>query len=31
VQQQIVDVIRRLQDSGDLVVNASEEEEQLIS
>jgi flagellar motor switch protein FliG len=31
VQQQIVDVIRRLQDSGDLVVNAGEEEEQLIS
>jgi flagellar motor switch protein FliG len=31
VQQQIVDVIRRLQDSGELVVNAGEEEEQLIS
>jgi flagellar motor switch protein FliG len=31
VQQQIVDVIRRLQDNGELVVNAGEEEEQLIS
>jgi flagellar motor switch protein FliG len=31
VQQQIVDVIRRLQDSGELVVNAGQEEEQLIT
>ncbi len=31
VQQQIVDVIRRLQDSGELSVNTGEEEEQLIS
>ena len=31
VQQQIVDVIRRLEDSGELSVNTGEEEEQLIS
>jgi len=31
VQQQIVDVIRRLQDSGDLVIQTGEEEEQLIA
>jgi flagellar motor switch protein FliG len=31
VQQQIVDVIRRLQDSGDLIINAGEQEEQLIT
>ncbi|MDZ4819109.1 MAG: flagellar motor switch protein FliG [Planctomycetota bacterium] len=31
VQQQIVDVIRRLQDSGDLVIHSGEEEEKLIS
>ncbi|MDX1962848.1 MAG: flagellar motor switch protein FliG [Pirellulales bacterium] len=30
VQQQIVDVIRRLQDSGELVIQSSEEEEQMI-
>lgn len=31
VQQQIVDVIRRLQDSGEITINTGEEEEQLIS
>jgi flagellar motor switch protein FliG len=31
VQQQIVDVIRRLQDSGELSVNTGEEEEQMIT
>lgn len=30
VQQQIVDVVRRLQDSGELVIESGEEEEQLI-
>ena len=31
VQQQIVDVVRRLEDSGELTINANEEDEQLIS
>jgi flagellar motor switch protein FliG len=31
VQQQIVDVIRRLQDSGELVIQTNEEEEKMIA
>jgi flagellar motor switch protein FliG len=30
-QQQIVDIIRRLQDSGELVINNNAEEEEMIT
>jgi flagellar motor switch protein FliG len=31
VQQQIVDIVRRLEDAGEIVVHAADESEQLIS